>query len=494
MHRIAGAAAALVGPPSIVIHNASTLGPVPMPLLLDTECEDLERVLAVNLVGPFRLTKVLAGRWCSASAVVVLFVSSDAAVSAYARWGSYGVSKAAQDHLARSFAAELDPVRFFAVDPGEMDTKMHADAIPEAESGVARAPGRRRREAHRDRRRAPARSRTGRVSRRPTSSRSTCMAAAERRHEGGERSEVREGRADPRRRRDVRRDACRPELRGRVAVRAGRPARRQRRRDAPGVLRRTYRRAARQSSFASRRRPAIAAGRSRSSGSGDWRTRTEDRPPPPRVAAGDRLLLGEGLTARAIGLRPESPRLVGDRARARTSRGRAALRALGGALPVRGALCNMHTSPSRSRSGTSRTSTPRARGPWRCRRRAARSARRRCSSSGAAASRCCVRDACRGSLLDWGRGARRAAPAPGALRGDRGDLGGDCPDAQGGGTRRRDWDERHASARGRSAAGPPGRRDRSPGSGGAYAVRSSMRSSPACTTWTRATTRSSARS
>jgi NAD(P)-dependent dehydrogenase (short-subunit alcohol dehydrogenase family) len=44
-----------------------------------------------------------------------------------------GVSKAAQDHLARTFAAELDPVRFSAVDPGEMDTKMHADALPDAD-------------------------------------------------------------------------------------------------------------------------------------------------------------------------------------------------------------------------------------------------------------------------------------------------------------------------------------------------------------------------
>ncbi len=133
VHRIAGAAAALVGPPSIVIHNASTLGPVPMPILLDTECEDLERVLAVNLVGPFRLTKVLAGPMVLRKRGLFLFVSSDAAVSAYARWGSYGVSKAAQDHLARSFAAELEPVRFFAVDPGEMDTKMHAEAIPDAD-------------------------------------------------------------------------------------------------------------------------------------------------------------------------------------------------------------------------------------------------------------------------------------------------------------------------------------------------------------------------
>lgn len=45
-------------------------------------------------------------------------------------------------------------------------------------------------------------------------------------------------------------------------------------------------------------------------GSGDWRIRTEDRPPPPPVAVGDRIFLGEGLVARTVGLRPESPRLV----------------------------------------------------------------------------------------------------------------------------------------------------------------------------------------
>jgi NAD(P)-dependent dehydrogenase (short-subunit alcohol dehydrogenase family) len=140
IHRIAGATAALVGSPSIVIHNASTLGRVPMPLLLDTECEDLERVLAVNLVGPFRLTKVLAGPMVLDKRGLFLFISSDAAVSAYSGWGSYGVSKAAQDHLARSFAAELDPVRFFAVDPGEMDTQMHADAMPDADPATLARP------------------------------------------------------------------------------------------------------------------------------------------------------------------------------------------------------------------------------------------------------------------------------------------------------------------------------------------------------------------
>ncbi len=56
IHAIAGEAAALVGPIDLLIHNASTLGPTPLRLLLDSECEDLEQVLAVNLVGPFRLS------------------------------------------------------------------------------------------------------------------------------------------------------------------------------------------------------------------------------------------------------------------------------------------------------------------------------------------------------------------------------------------------------------------------------------------------------
>ena len=83
-----------------LVHNASTLGPTPLRLLLDTDCEDLARVLEINLVGPFRLTKAVAGLdgRCAARGLVV-HVSSDAAVTAYPRWGAYGVSKAALDHL-----------------------------------------------------------------------------------------------------------------------------------------------------------------------------------------------------------------------------------------------------------------------------------------------------------------------------------------------------------------------------------------------------------
>jgi NAD(P)-dependent dehydrogenase (short-subunit alcohol dehydrogenase family) len=135
VHALAGAAASLVGPIDLLIHNASMLGPLPLRLLLDTECEDLSQVLEANLVGPFRLTKIIAGSMALRGAGVIVHVSSDAAVAAYPRWGAYGVSKAAQDHLSRQWAAEVGElgVRVFAVDPGEMDTEMHALAMPDAD-------------------------------------------------------------------------------------------------------------------------------------------------------------------------------------------------------------------------------------------------------------------------------------------------------------------------------------------------------------------------
>ncbi|WNG50453.1 SDR family oxidoreductase [Archangium minus] len=135
IHPLVGAAAALVGPIDVLVHNASTLGPTPLPLLLDTACEDLGHVLEVNLVGPFRLTKAIAGSMVLRGGGLVVHITSDAAVAAYARWGAYGVSKAALEHLGRIWAAELEGtgVRFLNVDPGEMDTRMHRDAIPEAD-------------------------------------------------------------------------------------------------------------------------------------------------------------------------------------------------------------------------------------------------------------------------------------------------------------------------------------------------------------------------
>lgn len=137
VYPLAGTAQALLGEVDVVIHNASTLGPPALRLLADTDCKDLERALAVNLVGPFQLTKVLAGPMALRGRGLVVHISSDAAVSAYPSWGAYSVSKAGLDHLGRLWAEELGPfgVRFLSVDPGDMNTALHRRAAPGDDPG-----------------------------------------------------------------------------------------------------------------------------------------------------------------------------------------------------------------------------------------------------------------------------------------------------------------------------------------------------------------------
>lgn len=130
----------------VLINNASDLGPTPLALLGDTECEDLERALATNVLGPFRLTKALLGALAASAregrGAVVLNISSDAARNAYPRWGAYGASKAALDHLTRIWNEELvtEGIHLLSLDPGDMDTPMHALADPEADPAMLKRP------------------------------------------------------------------------------------------------------------------------------------------------------------------------------------------------------------------------------------------------------------------------------------------------------------------------------------------------------------------
>jgi NAD(P)-dependent dehydrogenase (short-subunit alcohol dehydrogenase family) len=130
----------------VLVNNASDLGPERLRLLADTDCEDLERALAVNLIGPFRLTKAVLGALAASAregrGAVVVNVSSDAAVSAYPTWGAYGASKAALRHLSAIWDAELEAegVRVLSPDPGDMDTPLHAQAVPDADRSVLGRP------------------------------------------------------------------------------------------------------------------------------------------------------------------------------------------------------------------------------------------------------------------------------------------------------------------------------------------------------------------
>src|SRR4029079_12984679 len=107
---------------------------------------DFELALATNLLGPFRLTKALLGALAASAregrGSVVLDVSSDAAVNAYPTWGAYGASKAALAHLDRIWNEELgaEGIRWLSIDPGDMDTPLHALAAPDADRAALKRP------------------------------------------------------------------------------------------------------------------------------------------------------------------------------------------------------------------------------------------------------------------------------------------------------------------------------------------------------------------
>lgn len=146
VHRIALQLTGRLGGVDVLVNNASSLGPVPLVPLADTECEELELALATNLVGPFRLTRALLGALAASAregtGALVLNVSSDAAVQPYSGWGAYGASKAALRHLSEIWDLELRGlgVRVLSVDPGDMDTPLHALAAPDADRATLKAP------------------------------------------------------------------------------------------------------------------------------------------------------------------------------------------------------------------------------------------------------------------------------------------------------------------------------------------------------------------
>ena len=146
IHPIAMQMLGALGGVDVLVNNASSLGPVPLALLADTECEDFSRALDTNLLGPFRLTKALLGSLAGSaregSGAVVLNVSSDAGIEAYPRWGAYGASKAALRHMSRIWNEELQDqgITVLTLDPGDMDTSFHAAAVPDADRSTLTHP------------------------------------------------------------------------------------------------------------------------------------------------------------------------------------------------------------------------------------------------------------------------------------------------------------------------------------------------------------------
>ena len=128
-HRVALAGAVRsLGGLDVLVHNASALGPTPLPRRSEVPIAALEEVYAVNVLAPLRLTQLVLPLLRPGARV--LAVTSDAAVEAYEGWGGYGSSKAALEALFAVLAAEHPGLRVYRVDPGDMNTRMQQDAFP----------------------------------------------------------------------------------------------------------------------------------------------------------------------------------------------------------------------------------------------------------------------------------------------------------------------------------------------------------------------------
>jgi NAD(P)-dependent dehydrogenase (short-subunit alcohol dehydrogenase family) len=122
--------AAAGGRIDLLVHNASALGPSPLPRLADYPLDALRRVIEVDVVAPLALTQTALAALQTSPAPTVVVLSSDAAVEAYPGWGGYGSAKAALDQLAAVLAVEHPELRVYAFDPGDMRTAMHQAAFP----------------------------------------------------------------------------------------------------------------------------------------------------------------------------------------------------------------------------------------------------------------------------------------------------------------------------------------------------------------------------
>jgi short-subunit dehydrogenase len=142
VERLVREGTARLGAVEVLVNNASDLGATPLPVLKDYPLGPLERAFRVNTFAPLHLTQLVLPAMLSGRRGVVINITSDAAVEAYPGWGGYGASKAALEAFSRVLGAELEGsgVRVYAVDPGDMNTRMHEEADPGADFSALAEP------------------------------------------------------------------------------------------------------------------------------------------------------------------------------------------------------------------------------------------------------------------------------------------------------------------------------------------------------------------
>ena len=104
----------------------------------DTTDADWERILGVNLKGPFFMVRALLSLLRASDNASIINVSSKVALKGYGTVTAYTAAKTGLVGFTRSLADELrdDEIRVVALCPGPMDTPMRWEATPEFDPKV----------------------------------------------------------------------------------------------------------------------------------------------------------------------------------------------------------------------------------------------------------------------------------------------------------------------------------------------------------------------
>jgi NAD(P)-dependent dehydrogenase (short-subunit alcohol dehydrogenase family) len=104
--------------------------------LIDTPTADFDRVMAVNLRGPFLYARACYPHLAARSGSMI-HIASDAGVTGEPEIGAYSISKAALIMLSKMFALDggRDGVRSNCICPGDIEPGMRHSAPPGGEEG-----------------------------------------------------------------------------------------------------------------------------------------------------------------------------------------------------------------------------------------------------------------------------------------------------------------------------------------------------------------------
>ena len=114
----------------ILVHAAGVLAKLtPVAHIMP---RDFEEAVSVNIAACWRMIRTCDPPLRAAPAGRAVLLTDGVVSAPYAYWGLYGFGKAAQEHMARSWAAEVESTRLRVnlADPGPVATQLRGTAMP----------------------------------------------------------------------------------------------------------------------------------------------------------------------------------------------------------------------------------------------------------------------------------------------------------------------------------------------------------------------------